>query len=208
MSTERTTFARWGHVPLAFSVVALLGPGFHFIALDGFSQPHVVSDAARLGVPIAGVALCIAVAALAVSLRRTRSRNELAWALALALGAGVVWGSILVGDNWIWGPIDSAQASEGELKPIMLYDYGPQGDGTHLLVLANRSIRIDLAKLQANGLTIDGVAEILRRGFCSITSPGQLKGVYSILDSVGVTVIGIGNGYPVYLDEVARIEKL
>lgn len=208
MSTERTTYARWDHVPLAFSVVALLGPGLHFIAFDGFSQPQVASDAAMFGVPIAGAALCIAAAALVISLRRTEARNELAWALALAVGAGVVWGSILVGDNWIWGPLDSASASEGELKPVQLYDYGPQGDGTHLLVLGNRSIRIDLAKLQAAGLTVDEVAETLRRGFCSISSPGQLKGVYRILDSLGVTVLGVGNGYPVYLDEVARIEKL
>lgn len=208
MSTERTTYARWDHVPLAFSVAALLGPGLHFIAFDGFSQPQVASDAAMLGVPIAGAALFIAAAALVVSLRRTSTRNELAWAVALALGAAAVWGSILVGDTWIWGPMETAYGNDEELKPVLLYDYGPQGDGTHLLVLANRSVRIDLAKLQATGLTVEDVADTLRRGFCSVDSPGQLKGVYRVLNSLDVTLIGISNGYPIYLEEVAAVDML
>ena len=208
MSTERTTYARWDHVPLAFSVAALLGPGLHFLAFDGFSQPQVASDAAMLGVPIAGAALFIAAAALMASLRRTNTRNELAWALALALGAGAVWGSILLGDKFIWEPMEAAYGSEEELKPVLLYDYGPQGDGTHLLVLANRSVRIDVTKLQAAGLTVEEVSDKLRRGFCSVDSPGQLKGVYRVLNSLDVTVIGISRGFPVYLEEVATIDLL
>lgn len=208
MSTERTSFAVWEHAPLAISVAAFLGPGLHFIAFDGFSQPQAASDAAMFGVPIAGVALFLAAAALIVTLGRTASRNELAWAMAIALGAAVVWGTVLMGDSWAFGPLGTASKDNAPLKPIELLDYGPQGDGTHVLIVGDRSIRVDLQLLASYGLQIEEVKEILQRGFCSVVSPEQLAGAYSILGSLDVALIGMHNGYPVYLEEVAVIRRM
>ncbi len=207
MSTQRTSYALWEHAPLAIALAALLGPGLHFIAFDGFSQPDAASAAAMFGAPIAGIALLLAAAVFGISMRRPASRRELAWASVIALAAAAVWGSILIGDHPVFG-MSSASQDARNLEPIQLVDYGPQGDGTHLLVLADRSIRIDLDRLEAYGFEPHDIRKVLQRGYCAVISPLQLKGAYEVLNSVHITLIGIHEGYPVYLEDVARIERL
>ncbi len=209
MSTSRAIDGPYVYAPLACSAFVYLGPGLHYVAFDGFRSAQVARDAATFGVPLGAVGVLLAAIWLLRTFRNRGPEHQgtsaARWGLYLSLLGGAMWGTVLL-EHAAMGQSSTA-GDKANLPPLELVDHGfSRGQHTFEVVHANKLVVINLSTLRAHGFTVEDVRGMIDRSLISINTP-DMRGVYALANDMGAIMLGIRDGYPVYLGDVADIRS-
>lgn len=212
MSTSRVIDGPYVYAPLACSAFVYLGPGLHFVAFDGFRSADVARDAATLGVPLGGLGVLLAAFWLIRTFRGANAKQQgmgaARWGLYLSLLGGAMWGTVLLEHAATAKGPTAHMGDKAKLPPLELLDRGfSRGYHTFEVVNANKLVMIDVETLQDSGFEVEDVRLIIDRSMISVISP-DLRGIYALAEDMESIMLGIRNGYPVYLGDVADIRSL
>src|SRR5690606_12149020 len=130
------------------------------------------------------------------------------WGLYLSLLGGAMWGTVLLEHAATAKGFAVTSSDSANLPPLELIDRGlSRGQHTFEVLHANKLVVIDISTLKDYQFTVEDVRLIIDRSIISMITP-DLRGIYALADDMESFMLGIRDGYPVYLGDVAEVHSL
>ena len=208
---SRSAAIRWNGIALGLAVCSLFAPGLHRVLQQGQSAGEVAEEAALLAVFFGGLAFVLSLLLRIGGVHREQP-------IVQKLNTAALLISLVVTSGWVLTfvfrtpeqPPQTMKEETQKLKADEFVNPVRHGDEPNVLLVWDYVVNLDMEKLSELGLSIADVESVLKKAYEPyLKKPGTdaviLRGDALDARHLPQRIIGIREGMPIYLEDIATI---